>query len=279
MTDIFAQIAANAAASIPEEPEDYTVAGLLYCGKCRTPKETAIMVMNKPMTVRCLCQCGKEASDRERAERKRQERAIQLDRMRSVGMTDRTQRESTFANADGRNQKYVDFCKQYCDAWPKNYRDNIGLMLRGGVGTGKSFLAACIANEVMDRYLADVMMTNFSRVLNGLFSAQDKNGYIEDLVRYPLLIIDDLGIERGSDYALEQIFNVLDARARVRKPLIVTTNLTKAEMEEPKDVMHRRIFSRVGEMCLPVEFGLEDGRKAAAQRKREQLRENMKGST
>lgn len=276
MNNILQQIAANAAASIPEEPEDYTVAGLLYCGKCRTPKETAFMVMGKPMTVRCLCQCGKEAADQERAERKRQERAIQLDRMRSVGMTDRTQRESTFANDDGRNVAMTEFCRNWCNCWPEMYRNNIGLIFLGGVGTGKSFLAACIANEVMDRYLADVMMTNFSRVLNGLFSAQDKNGYIEDLVRYPLLIIDDFGIERASEYAMEQVYSVIDARARTKRPLIVTTNLELEDLKNPKDMAHRRIYSRLLSMCTPTDFGEGDSREDMAKQKLEQLKQILR---
>ena len=54
------------------------------------------------------------------------------------------------------------------------------------------------------------------------------NEYISRLCRYPLLILDDFGMERGTEYGLEQVFNVIDSRYRSRKPLIVTTNLTLA---------------------------------------------------
>ena len=43
-------------------------------------------------------------------------------------------------------------------------------------------------------------------------------------LRYPLLIIDDFGMERGTDYGLEQVFHVIDTRYRSNKPLIATTN-------------------------------------------------------
>lgn len=68
----------------------------------------------------------------------------------------------------------------------------------------------------------------------------------------PLLIIDDFGMERGTEYALEQIYNIVDSRYRSRKPLIVTTNLTLDEIRHPQDTAHARIYDRLLEMCVPV---------------------------
>lgn len=103
---------------------------------------------------------------------------------------------------------------------------NIGYVLMGPVGTGKSFFAGCIANALMEQGIA-VMMTNFSRILNELTKPYaDKNEFISHLVSYPLLIIDDLGIERNSEFALEMIYNIIDRRYCIKKPLIVTTNLS-----------------------------------------------------
>ena len=78
----------------------------------------------------------------------------------------------------------------------------------GPVGTGKSFFAGCIANALLEQG-ERVMMTNFSRILNEITSYQaDKNQIIQNLVDYPLLIIDDLGIERNSEFALEQVLDL-----------------------------------------------------------------------
>ena len=52
--------------------------------------------------------------------------------------------------------------------------------------------------------------------------------------RYPLLILDDFGMERGTEYGLEQVFNVIDSRYRSGKPLIVTTNLTLDDLHNPE---------------------------------------------
>ena len=88
-------------------------------------------------------------------------------------------------------------------------------------------------------------MTNFSRILNTLTGMhfEDRNQFINSLNRYSLLIIDDLGIERNSDFALEQVFNVIDSRYRSKKPLIITTNLTLSELNNAADIAHKRIMT------------------------------------
>ena len=79
-------------------------------------------------------------------------------------------------------------------------------------------------------------MTNFARILNELNrSFSGRNEVVDKLCRYPLLIIDDFGMERGTEYALEQIYSIVDSRYRSRKPLIVTTNLTLDEIRHPQD--------------------------------------------
>lgn len=131
-----------------------------------------------------------------------------------------------------------------------------GLLLWGNVGTGKSFFAGCVANALLDQGIP-VLMTNFARILNALGSMgfEDKNKYIDSFNQYPLLIIDDLGMERNSsEFALEQIFNVVDSRYRSKLPFIVTTNLTLDELRNPKDLAHSRIYDRVLERCMPLKI-------------------------
>ncbi len=90
-----------------------------------------------------------------------------------------------------------------------------------------------------------------SKYLTGMHF-EDRNQFINSLDRYSLLIIDDLGIERNSDFALEQVFNVIDSRYRSKKPLIITTNLTLSELNNAADIAHKRIYDRILERCIPV---------------------------
>ncbi|MCD8353527.1 MAG: ATP-binding protein, partial [Clostridiales bacterium] len=130
----------------------------------------------------------------------------------------------TFASAE--DSPSIQMARRYVDNWPQMKENNLGLLLWGDVGTGKSFTAACIANALLETGVP-VLMTNFSKILNkmgGMYSEQ-RYRYIASLTEYELLIIDDLGIERSTDYAMEQVYAVVDERYKSNKPLIVTTNL------------------------------------------------------
>ncbi len=119
-------------------------------------------------------------------------------------------------------------------------------------------------------------MTNFATILNHLFyGSENRNAYIVRLCSYPLLILDDFGMERGTEYGLEQVYNVIDSRYISKKPLIATTNLTPEQLKNPEDVPHARIYGRLLEMCTPVRFTGDDFRKAAAQQKMERLKKLM----
>ena len=135
------------------------------------------------------------------------------------------------------------------------------LPVLGGVGTGKSYLAGCIANALMEKEIP-VRMTNFALILNDLAASfEGRNEYISRLCRYPLLILDDFGMERGTEYGLEQVFNVIDSRYRSGKPLIVTTNLT-LDAAQPGGTPPIPDYDRLLSMCVPVRFtGDNFGRK------------------
>ena len=79
-------------------------------------------------------------------------------------------------------------------------------------------------------------------------------------------------MERGTEYALEQIYNIVDSRYRSRKPLIVTTNLTLDEIRHPQDTAHARIYDRLLEMCVPISCIGVSLRRENAQEKLERLK-------
>ena len=146
-------------------------------------------------------------------------------------------------------------CRRYVEHWPEMKADNIGILFYGGVGTGKYFLACCIANALIDKQVR-ASVTNFPRILNKLQGfGEDKQEFLDKLSRYDLLVIDDLGVERDTSYSVEQVFNVIDARSRTGKPLIVTTNLSLADLQNPSSLGYARIYDRILEMC-PIRLKL-----------------------
>lgn len=162
--------------------------------------------------------------------------------------------------------------RRYADHWQQMQEQGLGLLFWGKPGNGKTFAAGCIANallETEDIHGPTVKMTTFGRVLSKLpgMSAPDKEWYLNSFLTCDLLILDDFGMERQTDYAREQVFNIIDGRYLSGKPLIVTTNLSLNELKQPGDIHQQRIYDRVLEMCIPVCFDGESLRQARAKDK------------
>ena len=103
--------------------------------------------------------------------------------------------EWTFENAD-MSDTVMHRAKKYVDNWEEMKRNHIGCLFWGPVGTGKSFIAGCIANELLKQEVM-VKMTNFNTIIDDIFPLADKTEYINALATYLLLIIDDIGVERN----------------------------------------------------------------------------------
>lgn len=237
--------------------------GLLYCGNCRTPKQVRAVVpsMGIDRVVNCLCKCKAEERDREEAEEKARKLRAEINNRKRESFPDWELSKFTFDKDDRANARISDAMQRYCANFEKFKADGKGLILYGGVETGKTFIACCVANELIEKGYR-VLATNFARIVNTAWNIDDKQAYYDRLNSYDLLVIDDLGAERNSDYMQEIIFNIIDNRDRAGLPLIITTNLTIDELKAPTDLAKQRIYSRVLKMCFPVEV-------AGIQRRRE----------
>ena len=245
-------------ANAPVEGDYKGADGLWYCGKCHTKKQTEIVLpwgVKRPM---CLCKCESEKKEKE----EREERLRNLSRAyRHDCFSDAKLMEWDFAHDDGESKRIINIAKKYVQNFEKMRSDGKGILFYGNVGGGKTYAAACIANAVIDRCYT-CRMTNFADIANTVQGMYDgKQKFYDGLMKYDLLVIDDLLAERKTEYMSEIVYNVIDRRYRSGLPLIVTSNLTSAELRNPADVTHQRIFSRLLEMCVPVEVTGNDRRK------------------
>ena len=286
MIEITAEIRAlidKAAAGVELAGDEYIdpADGLIHCKKCGGQRQTVVPCFGKPgyFMPRCICQCQQEAEEQRKAAEERQRRMERIKRRKAQGLQDRYLYDYTFANDNGQNP-LMDKARAYVENWKEAYKSNIGLLLFGDVGTGKSFFAGCIANALLDRDVP-VLMTNFPTILNrltGMFS-EDRADFIASFDEYDLLIIDDLGVERSTEYAMEQMFFVIDSRYRSRRPMIITTNLKLAELKNPPDLAHARIYDRILERCAPILFDGKNFREENAGATRQTAKEIVNSIT
>ncbi len=253
--------------------------GLLMCGKCNTPKEFITTFTGRQVKVRCLCECETKQRDLEEKRRADEQRQIRIKELKSVAFNDEQSLQSIFANDDGLNPYLSKVSRRYVEKFKELRKVPKGLLFFGTVGTGKTFYASCIANALIDKGYTCVV-TNFSRIVNTLSSMKiDKQEYIDDLCSYDLLIIDDLSAERNTEYMNEIVMNVVDSRYRAKKPIIITTNLTSEELKNPKDISKKRIYSRLLEMCYPIEVKGNDHRREKLKQDFQDIKEILESKT
>lgn len=237
-----------------ENDSDYIVDGLLVCGVCHKKKEARITwpLDNTERIVSVACDCMRQ-EDEEFWQRLREEnKQRRIQELRKDAFDNVDFNDCTFDMDDGQNERLSTACKNYVKHFEAFKRDGKGLILWGNTGTGKTFFSACISNELINRGYS-VIMTNLSQIMNHLTGTFEKQKYIDNITSVDLLVIDDLGVERGTEYARETVYSVIDARYRIKRPMIITTNLSIEEIKNPKVNENRRIYDRILERCHPIE--------------------------
>lgn len=232
---------------------DYTGAdGLVYCGKCNTPKQCRLTTYWGEDIVYHMCKCESDKYNAMREQVSRNTRGMRISEMRAECFSDDALKHCTFDADDGGMPEIADICRRYVLNFDTFRERGEGLLFHGLCGSGKTFFASCIANAVIDKgYPA--LVTSFPQIAK--LPLDERSRTIERLGRYALLVLDDLGVERRSEsgYMQEMIYSVVDKRIRLGLPMIVTTNLSIEEIKKPKELDYKRIYDRIMEKTVPVE--------------------------
>lgn len=250
------------------EPGDYTGPnGLLYCGRCHTPKQMrgSGVLAGKLLSITCACKGEAERAAELEAKRKR----VEALRERCLPMVAMHKRVFTTAG----DEKHIQTARRYAEKWEQMRSDNIGLLFWGNTGTGKTYAAQCIANALIDREIPVLYITAVDLVAAIMDRDIKRMELVERLRKVPLLIIDDVGAERDTAFSREQLCAIIDTRSESRKPLIVTTNYTIGEMDNCTDPALQRIFNRLRACCVPVAVTGASKRNAVGAQKLQRARE------
>lgn len=285
---VAARIIADATAKQEKNVTDYIDPndGLLHCGVCHTPKQCRVNLpcLNKDDGTRefiapCICQCRKNEIAAEERRKKELEDMALIEKLKSKSLMDEKFKSQTFDTfrATKENGRVLRLCKRYADGFDEMIEKNQGLLFYGDVGTGKTFSAACIANALLSRKIP-VVMTSFVKLLeNAQNFKEDEDKLIYRLNQAKLLIIDDLGAERSTDFALEKVYKIVDSRYRARLPMILTTNLELSDMQRASDIRYSRIYDRIFEVCYPVRFTGSSFRKLEAKKRFDEMKYFLEG--
>jgi DNA replication protein DnaC len=244
-----------------------------YC-KQEVPKKE-ITLFGKTRWVQPVCQCeaDKQAEDIKKAEDKLKE--SDLKRTFSIHDLGARFNDSKFTNFVVREgsekcfklaQKYV----QEFDEW-----EGESLMFWGEPGNGKSHLATAVANELTEKgkRVVFISMPDLLEKIKATFNRDNKEteaDIMRGLQLCDLLIIDDIGAEKVSDWVQEVIFRIVDGRYKKMKPIMATSNL------EPKELAERigkRAYDRLIEISQPIKNEATSYRREKAKARMERFKD------
>jgi len=126
--------------------------------------------------------------------------------------------------------------KKTCVDYAKEFPTSRNLIFTGSVGTGKTLLACSIIEELVNKHTCQMIKAiDLIRELKTTWSRDCKHtekSVIEYFAELDLLIIDEIGVQFGSDTEKMFIFDIIDARYQNVKPIILISNLDVKGIEE-----------------------------------------------
>ena len=211
-----------------------TALGLFVSEDANDPRYAAIIGLKSV----CECETAKRTAEEEKLAQDAKEREIQAEKEAK-----RTKRifEASGMPAKWKEERSLKYWRQDEPSQREAYAAAVefgkalmqrqepeSLYIVGDIGTGKTFLSSCLCADLM-RKGKRIMWRNMSEILREIracFNGKQTNEVetIRGFISPPVLVLDDLGKERPTEWAVEQLFSIINGRYDEGKPLIVTTN-------------------------------------------------------
>jgi len=196
-----------------------------------------------PEDVARPCDCRERRMARRRA---RGVRSVIPRRYRDVSLE--------IARNDGVNPVVLKVVGDFLEEIEPRLDKGQGLWLAGGVGAGKTALAMLVSKTAIEAGRT-VAIYSLPKLLARIRATYEKDlggdsytQFFDRLISVDLLHVDDLGVEKRSDWVLEQLYAVVNERYETERSMVVTTNLEQPALEEH---IGERTVSRLIEICGP----------------------------
>lgn len=212
-----------------------------------------------PRGQRLLAQWKERPEQRAYARRLREQKAARAREESCLGKAFAEVRLSSLVEQPGARYE----CARYVRHWPSLSAFGRGLYFFGAVGSGKTHAAAVLANELLEAHLVELLFLSVpefaGQLRDALDNTKDSNGatLLRRMKAVELLVLDDLGLETPSAWVGEQLYRVVDARWRERRPIVATSHLDLSALARRYPP---QLASRVAGMCKAVRLIGKDRR-------------------
>lgn len=237
--------------------------GLPHCKKC---KGIRVFVSDDEMwCMHMACECQQEAARKEREEEERVRFMEEFHSRKKLSLLGERYSEAFFKKAKitEHNREAFEKARNYVEHFDEVLKHNIGLYIYGDNSSGKTFLTACMCNELVWRKNFCVY-TNLASILNEIRASYDGQGdgecaVLNRLRGYDFAFLDDLGKEfigrefrpESSKWAEEKLFEILNERYNAQKPTIFSSNYSIEELYTVLG-LDKAIVERINEMSTRV---------------------------
>lgn len=234
------------------------------CSKCGAPKEYIVKLFGSSKKVPIACKCESESYAKKEEEATKRDKMRKLESLKRYSLMDASFEQCTFENweTDEHNQIWYKLGQRYCDEWQSMKSENIGMLLHGEPGRGKSYLSYCIANRLIQQGVP-VIATSSINIINKVYESYStgEEGEADILNQFKnasLVVLDDLGAEHEGKTGKEKqiIYSLIDTRIRQQLPTIITTNLTMDQLKNKLTGTDgiARTYDRIIEACPAIEI-------------------------
>ncbi len=243
-----------------------------FCGKDLKPIGLDYLYTNVSSELieyeRCTCKESKnyweDVDFRIQEEKKKEHYRERINQFYSQNYISKRLKDYNFKNfkVTDVNKKEVESAKDYAKKCINNEQEN-GLIITGNSGAGKTHLVASISNELIEKDKLVVMgrLTSLLDMIKETFrdNSKSENELIELFSNVDMVVIDDLGIEKISQWALDKLYTIIENRNENKLPIIITTKFDK------EDLLHRfkqsndkelsdAIIQKLYQMCYGIEL-------------------------
>ena len=224
------------------------------CEKCGKPKTYISLLTGK--AIPCLCECEKKRREQEEKRAALTQRLLQVAGLRGASLLGNRYSSITFKGTETGNNESFDNafirCKKYCDNAREVYENGYGIYLYGDRGTGKTHLAACIVNDLLEQ-LVPVVFTNLTEIGKIAFNPSTE---FDRICKVDFLVIDDIGAQRvrnkdGDLWLQEKVYELINTRYNEMLPTIFTSNYSIGELVTECGISSRTV-DRIAEMSSAV---------------------------